>query len=115
MLHFYKNDLQKETEFVNKILTELKEGGVFVNCILKGDAREKTLKKIIKESPYEWETLTDVYMSTVKIMQNFTYLPLKKGNILKHLIKQTGAILEQLSGKCSNFCAKLLLEFALEE
>ncbi|NGP46136.1 methyltransferase domain-containing protein [Bacillaceae bacterium SIJ1] len=82
MLHFYKNDLQRETEFVNKILTELKEGGVFVNCILKGYAREKTFKKIINESPYEWETLTDVYTEYSEANAEFHLLAIKKG---KHI------------------------------
>jgi len=36
MLHFYKNDLQKETEFVNKILIELSEGGVFCELYTEG-------------------------------------------------------------------------------
>ncbi|MFD0961069.1 class I SAM-dependent methyltransferase [Paenibacillus chungangensis] len=78
LLHFYKNDFKKETEFVNKILTELREGGVFVNCILKGDAREKTLKKIIKESPYEWETLTDAYTEYSEADAEYHLLAVKK-------------------------------------
>ncbi|WP_079478988.1 class I SAM-dependent methyltransferase [Halobacillus salinus] len=79
MLHFYKNDVQKETEFVNKILTELKEGGVFVNCILKGEARENILKKIINESPYEWGTLTDRYTEYKEANAEFHLLAIKKG------------------------------------
>lgn len=79
MLHFYKNDLHKETEFVNNILIQLKEGGVFVNCILKGDASEKTLKKIINESPYEWETLTDIYTEYREANAEFHLLAIKKG------------------------------------
>ncbi|MGP4069424.1 class I SAM-dependent methyltransferase [Halobacillus sp. B29] len=78
MLHFYKNDLHKETEFVNKVLIQLKEGGVFVNCILKGDEREKTLKKIINESPYEWETLTDTYTEYREVNAEFHLLAIKK-------------------------------------
>lgn len=79
LLHFYKNDLKKETVFVQKILTELREGGVFVNCILKGDAREKTLKKIINESAYEWETLTDGYTEYSEANAEFHLLAVKKG------------------------------------
>ncbi|GEM05234.1 hypothetical protein HMI01_22220 [Halolactibacillus miurensis] len=82
MLHFYKNDLDKETAFVNKILTELKEGGVFVNCIFKGDTREKTLKKIIKDSSYEWETLTDVYTEYSEANAEFHLLAIKKGKYI---------------------------------
>jgi len=83
MLHFYKSDLIKEIEFVNKILTELKTDGVFVNCILKGDAREKTLKTIIKESPYEWEILTDVYTEYSEANAEFHLLAVKKGKFIE--------------------------------
>ncbi|MHA6260782.1 class I SAM-dependent methyltransferase [Sporosarcina sp. CAU 1771] len=79
MLHFYKNDLQKETDFVQKILVELREGGIFVNCILKGEVREKTLKAIVHESPYEWEVLKEVYTVYSEANSEFHFLAVKKG------------------------------------
>lgn len=78
MLHFYKNDLEKETKFVNKILKEIKQGGVFLNCILKGEAREKELKKIIDSSPFEWEVLTEVYTDYSEADAEFHLLAIKK-------------------------------------
>lgn len=78
MLHFYKNDLFKETQFVEKILTELKDGGIFVNCILKGQQREDTLKKIIEESPFEWEILMDDYTEYKEANAEFHLLAVKK-------------------------------------
>ena len=80
MLHFYKNDLKKETRFVEKILTEIKKGGIFANCILKGDARENILKKIIEESTYGWEILTDSYTEYKEATAEFHLLVIKKGN-----------------------------------
>lgn len=78
MLHFYKNDLSKETQFVEKILTELKGGGIFVNCILKGQQRETTLKKIMEESPFEWEILMDDYTEYKEANAEFHLLAVKK-------------------------------------
>ncbi|WP_062323157.1 hypothetical protein [Halolactibacillus sp. JCM 19043] len=79
MLYFYKNALDKETAFVNEILTELREGGVVVNCILRGDSRERTLKKIIKDSPFEREILTDVYTEYSEANAEFHLRAIKKG------------------------------------
>lgn len=80
MLHFYKNDLQKETFFVEKILTEIKKDGIFVNCILKGDTRESILKEIVNESEYEWEIVTDGYTEYKEAQAEFHLLAVKKGN-----------------------------------
>jgi 2-polyprenyl-3-methyl-5-hydroxy-6-metoxy-1,4-benzoquinol methylase len=55
MLHFYKNDREKEINFVNKILSSLKIGGLFVNFIIKGEKREKTLKEVIDSLVYKFE------------------------------------------------------------
>ncbi|MGE6415336.1 class I SAM-dependent methyltransferase [Planococcus kocurii] len=85
MLHFYKNDLKKETEFVEMILTQLKEGGVFVNCIVKGDKGEKILKKIIDESPSEWEILIDEYTDYREASVEYHLLAVKKGKPSKNL------------------------------
>lgn len=80
MLHFYKNDLEKETYFVGRILNEIKKGSIFVNCILKGDTRESILKKIIDDSAYEWELLTDSYTEYKEANADFHLLAIKKGN-----------------------------------
>ncbi|MDP4552803.1 class I SAM-dependent methyltransferase [Alkalihalobacillus macyae] len=79
MLHFYKRDVEKETELMKGILAQLKEGGMFVNCILKGAKREKVLKQIIKESPYEWEIVTEVYTEYNEANAEYHLLAIKKG------------------------------------
>lgn len=61
MLHFYKNDISKETGFVNKILDSMKPNGVLCNCMIKGDKRESLLKKIVRDNPYNFNTLLDDY------------------------------------------------------
>ncbi|WP_217587510.1 class I SAM-dependent methyltransferase [Lentibacillus saliphilus] len=83
MLHFYKNDLKKETEFVENILDNLKENGVFVNCILKGATRERILKKIILDSQYEWEILTDIYTEYREANAEYHLLAIKKGKLIE--------------------------------
>ncbi|WP_246367114.1 class I SAM-dependent methyltransferase [Paraliobacillus salinarum] len=83
MLHFYKNDQKKETEFVNKILNQLKENGLFVTCILKGDKRESILKQIIDQSPYEWTVLSECYTEYIEFNATYHLLVVKKGKRIK--------------------------------
>lgn len=78
MLHFYKNDIEKESVFVNKILRELKIGGVFVNFVIKGKNREKTLKEIVAQSEYEWETLTEKYVDYPESACKYHMLVIRK-------------------------------------
>ncbi len=62
MLHFYKNDLEVETAFVNHVLDGLRPGGFFVNCIVAGKKREKTLKKILGDHTYDWQVVHEAYV-----------------------------------------------------
>ncbi len=62
MLHFYKNDIEKETGLVNKIINEMKADGVFCNCMIKGSKREKRLKSIIDSSSYAFDELLEEHM-----------------------------------------------------
>ncbi len=62
MLHFYKNDIEKEAEFVKRILSELKVGGIFANFMLKGNKREGYLKALIQQDQaYTRDILCDDY------------------------------------------------------
>ncbi len=78
MLHFHKIDLKNETTFVNNILNQLREGAVFVNCMLQGTNREQILKNILSDSPYEWETLADTYTEYAEANSTFHLLAVKK-------------------------------------
>ena len=78
MLHFYKKDVEKQREFVNKILRELKVDGVFANFIIKGKTRENILKDIINQSEYEWEVLTDKYVDYPESVSKYHMLVIRK-------------------------------------
>lgn len=47
MVHFYKNDIEIETKRIERVLNEMKPGGIFVNCMIKSKKAEKILKNII--------------------------------------------------------------------
>jgi len=78
MLHFYKNDLEKESTLVKRILDDLRGGGIFANFILKGKVREKTLKDIIRQSQFEWEVLTEKYVNYPESKSQYHMLVIRK-------------------------------------
>lgn len=61
MFHFYKNDVEKETRLLRRIMEEIKPGGLVCNFMQKGNEREEKLKSIIKESGVPFEILLDGY------------------------------------------------------
>lgn len=61
MLHFYKNDLEKETAFLEGILKQMKKGSVFCNLLMKSANKEKYLKKVISEFDADFEIINDSY------------------------------------------------------
>lgn len=83
MLHFYKNDIEKESAFVNKILRELRMGGVFINFIIKGKAREDTFKKLINQSEHEFEVLEEKYVDYPESASQYHMLAIRKVTISK--------------------------------
>lgn len=62
MLHFYKNDVEKESAFYTKILTEMKSGSVFCNLLLKSKKSEKYLKSIFTSYETSFTILKDDYI-----------------------------------------------------
>ena len=78
MLHFYKNDIQKETELVNSILNQLKKGGLFCNCLIKGNEREMILKKIIENSRFEWNIIYEDYIEYPENSSDYHLLVIEK-------------------------------------
>lgn len=78
MLHFYKNNIQKETELVNSLLDQLKNGGFFCNCLLKGKRREMILKDIIEKSRFEWNIIYDDYIDYPDNNSEYHFLVLEK-------------------------------------
>ncbi len=61
MLHFYKNDVERETKLFARIVKELKNNGVICNFMLKSSKNEKYLKKILKDSGIKFEVICDDY------------------------------------------------------
>ncbi|MBU1020329.1 MAG: class I SAM-dependent methyltransferase, partial [Firmicutes bacterium] len=61
MLHFYKNDKKKETEFLQRILDRMKAGSVFCNLMLKSKNNEKYLKSIVNNCISQFKILSDDY------------------------------------------------------
>ena len=78
MFHFYKNDVEKETKLLRRIIEEIKPGGLICNFIQKGNKREKELKRIIKESGVTFEVLLDGYTDYPEYDAEFHMYIIKK-------------------------------------
>jgi SAM-dependent methyltransferase len=63
ILHFYKNDAEKEKKLVSNIIRDLKPGGIFCNMMLSGKKREEILKSILADTGVNFELLKDTYGS----------------------------------------------------
>lgn len=78
MLHFYKNDRVKESEFVKRILDELKLGGLLCVFMIQGQQREKILKSVIEDSGVDYEIILDDYTQYPEYKSTFNMLFVKK-------------------------------------
>lgn len=61
MLHFYKNDKKKETDFLEGILLQMNQGSILCNLLMKSKSNEKYLKSIINNSRFSFDVLFDDY------------------------------------------------------
>lgn len=61
MLHFYKKDLEKERQFLSRIISEIRPGGYLCNFIIAGKSTERQVKKILAESATSWEVIHEGY------------------------------------------------------
>lgn len=61
IFHFYKNDIEKEKKLLQRIIAEIKLGGVICNFMQKGSKREKQLKSAIHESGASFEVILEGY------------------------------------------------------
>lgn len=59
MLHFYQNDRDDEVAFVKMLLSQLKVGACWCNCIVSGSGREDLVRKLVQEHKYNYELLAD--------------------------------------------------------
>jgi len=62
MFHFYKNDREKETNFLIKILEEMKSSSVLCNLLLKSKSNEKYIKSIISKTLEGFTIYKDDYV-----------------------------------------------------
>lgn len=61
MLHFYKKDKIKETEFLESILKQMTSNGILCHLMLKSKSNEKHVKSVVSSSKYQFEILLDDY------------------------------------------------------
>lgn len=59
MLHFEKQDLQKETGLINKIAKDIKQNGLICVCIQDNGNKVNILKKIIEKTKLDFEVLNN--------------------------------------------------------
>jgi len=85
MLHFYKNDVERESTFVTRILNEIKVNGVFVNFIIKGKMREAIIKDLVNKSGFDWEVLAEEYVDYPESNSKYHMLAVRK---LENVIKR---------------------------
>lgn len=78
IFHFYKNDIDKETGFLKRIIEEIKPGGVICIFMQKGSKREKQLKNAIQESGVFYEVLLDGYTDYPEYDAEFHVYVIKK-------------------------------------
>lgn len=83
ILHFYKNDLIKERRLLEKIIKDMKPGGVLCNFMQKGSKREKIYKDIIDESGIEFKILLEDYTEYPEYGARFHMYIIKKLKDLK--------------------------------
>lgn len=63
ILHFLKNDIQKEILLLEKIAEEIKSNGIVCICIWKSGKNEKILKQVFSNSGYSWNILNESYLN----------------------------------------------------
>ena len=62
MFHFYKNDREKETAFLHRVMGELVFRGLICIIISKSKRIEKELSDVFNESEFNWVSLFDEYV-----------------------------------------------------
>ncbi len=84
MLHFYPKDRKKETEFLKRVIAELKKGGLLCLFVWKSEKIEKVLDSVLNDTR-GWARLIDKYVDYPEGNMEMRMVVLKKtkGN---HLI-----------------------------
>jgi 2-polyprenyl-3-methyl-5-hydroxy-6-metoxy-1,4-benzoquinol methylase len=78
MFHFYKRDKERETSLLEKIMNQLKVGGLLCIIVSKSKTAESTLEDILTDSVITWNTLVDKYIDYPEMKSKFRIFVLKK-------------------------------------
>jgi len=78
MLHFYKNDIKKESDFLKRLLNDLKPGGILCVFIIEGKQRERILKSVIGNSGVDYEIILDAYTPYPEYKSTYNMFIVKK-------------------------------------
>jgi len=78
MLHFYKRDIEKETNLIKRISYELKINGILANFMISGSERECYLKRVLNDLEIEWEVLQEGYTDYPEANAKFHMYIIKK-------------------------------------
>jgi hypothetical protein len=62
ILHFYRRDKKKEAAFLERIMKEMKYGGVLCIFLGKSNRAETILNEVFNNSPFKWEVIKDTYI-----------------------------------------------------
>jgi 2-polyprenyl-3-methyl-5-hydroxy-6-metoxy-1,4-benzoquinol methylase len=63
ILHFYKPDKKKESQFLRRIMNEMRVGGLLCVLIWKSKKIENELENVLRKSITEWKTVLDKYIN----------------------------------------------------
>ena len=78
MFHFYKRDIETETNFLNLLLNQVKQEGFIVIFMQKGKEREKLLKRIVDDSPFKFTVIVDTYLLFKEFNTEYLMFVIKK-------------------------------------
>lgn len=59
MFHFYKNDKEKEIDFLKRLMKEIKSNGILCILINKSKHTESVLEKVFKDSETKWKVIEE--------------------------------------------------------
>ena len=84
ILHFYKPDKKRETELLNRIMNELRVGGLLCIVVWKSQKIEFDLENALAEAPGKWFSIFDRYIRYPEKDMDMRMIALKKHKVKKY-------------------------------
>ena len=78
MLHFYKREREKETEFLSRIMDEMTTGMILCIFVGKSKTTEPILESIFKEESNSWNIIEDKYIQYPKMNSQYRMFIVEK-------------------------------------